>query len=83
MSRRAFLFPIFLLSIFITSFYTTSYRVLIIIHRVKTFGEPVNKFKDNVTATEVRMEKLRNNLEDLRNHSDNAQQMVIFLFPTS
>ena len=34
-----------------------------------------------MTATEVRMEKLRNNLEDLRNHSDNAQQMVIVLFP--
>ena len=48
--------------------------------RVKTFAEPVNKFKANVTATEVRMEKLRNNLEDLRNHSDNAQQMVIFEF---
>ena len=49
---------------------------------MKTFGEPVNKFKDNVTATEARMETLKNNLEDLRNHSENAQQMVnILIFP--
>ena len=43
---------------------------------MKTFAEPVTKFKDNVTSTEQRMEKLKNNLEDLRSHSDNAQQMV-------
>ena len=53
------------------------FRIWHFVFRVKTFAEPVNKFKANVTATEVRMEKLRNNLEDLRNHSDNAQQMVI------
>jgi hypothetical protein len=54
-----------------------NFKNAVFIIRVKTFAEPVNKFKENVTATEVRMEKLRNNLEDLRSHSDNAQQMVI------
>jgi len=43
---------------------------------VKNFASPVFAFKDTVAAASVHIENLSNNLDDLKNHSESALEMV-------